>query len=153
MADVHSAQVRSYNMSRIRSKNTTPEKIVRNFLYKNGFRGYRIHVKSLPGTPDIVFTKFKTIIDVRGCFWHGHTDCKWGDKVQSDSEIMKRVISAISRDKQNEEKWKQLGWTVIIIWDSCELESRKKSSLKRDQILQDLVKQLQQIRTDSSSSI
>ena len=154
MADVHSKEVRSYNMSQIKGKNTKPEMLVRKFLYANGFRGYRIHVKDLPGKPDIVIKKLKTIIDVRGCFWHGHKNCKWGDKVKSESEkIMKRVNSAIIRDKINEEKWKQLGWSVIIIWDSCELEIKKKKSEKRDQILQTLLKRLQQIKTEKLSLI
>jgi len=149
MADVHDKRTRSYNMSRIKGKDTKPEILVRKLLCSNGFRGYRIHVKDLPGKPDIVLRKLKTIIDVRGCFWHGHKNCKWGDKVKSDSKkIMERVNSAIIRDKINEEKWRQLGWTVIIVWDSCELEIKKKKSKKREQILQTLLNQLLQIKTE-----
>jgi DNA mismatch endonuclease (patch repair protein) len=74
MADVHSKEIRSYNMSRIRSTNTKPEILVRGFLYANGFR-YKLHDKTLPGKPDIGLPKYKTVIFVHGCFWHGHTNC------------------------------------------------------------------------------
>lgn len=76
MADVHTKSVRSYNMSRIRSKDTKPEFIVRKFIFANGFR-YRLHGKNLPGRPDIVLRKLKTTIFVHGCFWHGHDECKY----------------------------------------------------------------------------
>jgi len=142
MADVHDKETRSYNMSRIKGKNTRPEMIVRKFLFANGIR-YRLYARKLPGKPDIVIKKYKTIIDVRGCFWHGHKDCKFGDKIKSESvSITERVRSAIERDKRNEEKWKQLGWNVIIIWDNCELEVKKKKSEKREKILTNLLKKL-----------
>lgn len=144
MADVHDKETRSYNMSRIKGKNTGPELIVRRFLFSNGIR-YRLHDKKLPGKPDIVIRKYKTIVDVRGCFWHGHKDCKFGDKIKSESSgITERVKSAIKRDKRNEERWKQLGWNVIIIWDSCELEVKKKKSEHREKILANLLKKLLQ---------
>jgi DNA mismatch endonuclease (patch repair protein) len=76
MADVHDTKTRSYNMSRIRGKNTKPEILVRKFLFANGFR-YRLHDASLPGKPDIVLPKYKTVIFVHGCFWHGHEGCKY----------------------------------------------------------------------------
>ncbi len=76
MADVHDIKTRSYNMSRIKGKNTKPEMLVRKFLHANGFR-YRLHVKNLPGKPDIVLPKYKTVIFVHGCFWHGHEHCKY----------------------------------------------------------------------------
>ena len=145
MADVHTKEVRSYNMSQIRSKNTRPELAVRKYLFRNGFR-YRLHRKDLPGKPDIVIGKFKTIIDVRGCFWHGHKNCKYGDKVKNESsEIAKKVRSAIERDKINEAKWKLLGWNVIVIWDQCDLEIKRKESEKRKQVLVNLKKKLLQI--------
>lgn len=144
MADVHNKETRSYNMSRIKGKNTGPELIVRRFLFSNGIR-YRLHDKKLPGKPDIVIRKYKTIVDVRGCFWHGHRDCRFGDKIKSESSgITERVKSAIERDKRNEERWKQLGWNVIIIWDSCELEVKKKKSEQREKILANLLKKLLQ---------
>ncbi|WP_434978682.1 very short patch repair endonuclease [Daejeonia sp. YH14] len=76
MADVHSEAVRSYNMSRIRGKDTTPELLVRRFLFANGLR-YRLYDKKLPGKPDIILKKFKTVIFLHGCFWHGHDNCKY----------------------------------------------------------------------------
>lgn len=142
MADVHDRQTRSYNMSQIRSKHTRPEMIVRKFLFANGIR-YRLHDKTLPGKPDLVIKKYKTIVDVRGCFWHGHKNCKFGDKIKSESVgIMERVASAIQRDKHNEKIWSQLGWNVIIVWDSCELEVKKKTSESREKILTNLLKKI-----------
>ncbi len=76
MADVHDKETRSYNMSRIKGKDTKPEMLVRKFLHANGFR-YRLHVKNLPGKPDIVLPKYKTVIFVHGCFWHGHEGCRY----------------------------------------------------------------------------
>jgi DNA mismatch endonuclease, patch repair protein len=142
MADVHNKETRSYNMSRIQGKNTGPEMVVRRFLFSNGIR-YRLHVRDLPGKPDIVLKKYNTIIDIRGCFWHGHRDCKFGDNITSESVVITgRVKSAIERDKRNEREWQKLGWNVIIIWDSCELEIKKKKSEKREQILTNLLKNL-----------
>jgi len=76
MTDVHNRQTRSYNMSQIKGKNTKPEIMVRKFLFANGFR-YRLHDKKLPGKPDIVLPKYKTVIFVNGCFWHGHEGCRY----------------------------------------------------------------------------
>ena len=76
MADVHTREIRSKNMAAIKSKNTKPEMLVRRFLHANGFR-YKLHDKSLPGKPDIVLPKYKTVIFVHGCFWHGHEGCKY----------------------------------------------------------------------------
>lgn len=143
MADVHTKEIRSYNMSRIRAKNTGPEMMVRRFLYANGIR-YRLYCSDLPGKPDIVLSKCKTIIDVRGCFWHGHEGCKYGDQIKTASEgIARRIRSAIERDKRNEQQWQELGWKFIIVWDSCELELKKKTSERRDKILKNLLKRIQ----------
>lgn len=150
MADVHDRKTRSYNMSKIRGKNTGPEIMVRKFLFANGIR-YRLYDKSLLGKPDIVIRKLKTIIDVRGCFWHGHTNCKFGDKVKSESiGITQRIKSAIERDKRNEEAWRKQGWNLIIIWDSCELETKKKKSETREKILMNLLKKLLKKRDTSN---
>lgn len=149
MADVHSKEVRSFNMSRIKGKNTKPEMIVRKFLHSNGFR-YRLYSKYLPGKPDIVLKKYKTIVDVRGCFWHGHKNCKFGDQVKSESVgIVDRIKSAIDRDKINSKKWKKMGWQFIIVWDSCELETKKRTSLKREQVLMRLIQKLKKIDTSN----
>jgi len=76
MADVHEPEIRSYNMSRIKGKDTKPEMLVRKFLFSNGLR-YRLHDKKLPGKPDLVLTKYRIVIFVHGCFWHGHNGCKY----------------------------------------------------------------------------
>ena len=116
MADVHDIETRSYNMSQIKGKDTKPEILVRKFLHAHGFR-YSLHDKKLPGKPDIVLKKYKTIIDVRGCFWHLHSGCKYGDKVTTPSEKIKdRRETAIERDKIKVVKWKEMGWNVIVIW-------------------------------------
>ncbi|MEP4532216.1 MAG: very short patch repair endonuclease [Cyclobacteriaceae bacterium] len=142
MADVHSREVRSYNMSQIKGKNTKPEILVRKFLHANGLR-FRLYVKDLPGKPDIVLPKYKTIIDIRGCFWHKHSNCKYGDHVSTPSlKITERRKSAVLRDNKNEEKWKGLGWNVISVWAECELEPRKKDSSIRNDTLERIIANL-----------
>ncbi|MGV3705097.1 MAG: very short patch repair endonuclease [Arcticibacter sp.] len=122
MADVHTKETRSYNMSRIRSKNTKPEVLVRKHLHKRGFR-FRINVKHLPGKPDIVLTKYKTVIFVNGCFWHGHKSCKYFVVPKTRTEWW---LNKISRNNLNDEKaiqaLKDQGWLSIILWE-CELRS------------------------------
>jgi DNA mismatch endonuclease (patch repair protein) len=148
MVDVHDKDTRSRNMSQIRSRDTGPEMIVRKFLFAHGIR-YRLYVNTLPGKPDIVIKKYKTIVDVRGCFWHGHKNCRFGDKVKTKS-LEDRVQSALKRDEINEEKWRKLGWNVIIVWDRCELEARKKKSERREMILTILIKKLLKNRDTSN---
>ena len=112
---------RSWNMSRIRSKDTTPERIVRSFLHRNGFR-FRLHVKDLPGTPDIVLPKYKTVIEVRGCYWHRHPGCKYAYAPKTRVEFWSRKFAEnVARDKKTEQALKKLGWRVIVIWE-CEVE-------------------------------
>lgn len=150
MTDVHTKQVRSYNMSQIKSKDTKPELLVRRYLFANGIR-YRKNVSSMQGKPDIVITKYKTIVDIRGCFWHGHRNCKFGDKIKSNSPgINQRIKSAILRDNNNEINWRKLGWNVIVIWDSCELEIKKKNSETREIILHNLLKKILE-KSDTSN--
>ena len=121
MADVHSKKTRSYNMSRIRSKNTKPEIIVRKFLFSQGFR-YRLHDKKLPGKPDIVLPKYKTIIFVNGCFWHGHKNCKYFVLPKTRSEWWENKIKSNQlRDINNKRKIKNIGWNVIVIFE-CRLK-------------------------------
>ncbi len=122
MTDVHKAEVRSYNMSRIRSKDTKPEMIVRRFLFKNGFR-YRLHVKDLPGKPDIVLQKYKTAIFVNGCFWHGHDNCKYFSLPKTRAIWWKEKLeSNIRHDRLNIEKLTMMGYHVIIVWE-CEVNN------------------------------
>jgi len=121
MADVHSKEVRSYNMSRIKGKDTKPEFIVRKFLFSKGYR-YRLHVKDLPGKPDIVLPKYKTVIFVHGCFWHGHDGCRYYVVPKTRTEWwLNKISSNKSKDDNSESKLINAGWNVIVIWE-CELK-------------------------------
>lgn len=127
MADIHSKSVRSYNMSRIRSKNTKPELLVRKHLFKDGFR-YRINVKSLPGKPDIVLSKYHTVIFVNGCFWHGHEGCKYFVIPKSRTEWWtNKIYKTKENEKKNKMVLKQMGWNIITVWE-CQL---KKESIEK----------------------
>ncbi|MBS1510117.1 MAG: DNA mismatch endonuclease Vsr [Bacteroidetes bacterium] len=124
MADVHTSSQRSYNMSRIRSTNTKPELLVRKFLFAHGFR-YKLHDKSLPGKPDIVLPKYRTVIFVHGCFWHGHTNCKYFKIPQTRTDWW---LNKINTNKANDAKavkaLKKDGWKIIILWE-CGLKAGK----------------------------
>ena len=112
---------RSWLMSRIRSTDTKPEKYVRTLLWSNGFR-YRLHVKKLPGRPDIVLTRYKTVVDVRGCFWHRHEHCKLFRMPKSNVEFWETKLRRnVARDQQSEAELKAAGWKVIVLWE-CELK-------------------------------
>lgn len=136
MADVHTPEQRSYNMSRIRSKNTKPEELVRKFLFSQGFR-YRKNDAKLPGKPDIVLPKYKAVIFVNGCFWHGHEGCRYFVWPKNNAEFWKEKITGnIQRDKHNHQLLANQGWRVIEIWE-CQL---MKSVV--DNTLQNLVLQI-----------
>ena len=112
-------------MSRIRSTNTKPEEIVRKYLFSHGFR-YRKNDKRLPGTPDIVLPKYKTVIFINGCFWHGHNQCKYFVIPKSNTEFwVNKINRNIERDTLNIDKLKSLGWNVITIWE-CELKNNRR---------------------------
>lgn len=120
MADVHTPEQRSYNMSRIHSKNTKPEELVRKFLFSQGFR-YRKNDAKLPGKPDIVLPKYKAVIFVNGCFWHGHEGCRYFVWPKNNAEFWKEKITGnIQRDKHNHQLLANQGWRVIEIWE-CQL--------------------------------
>ena len=120
MADNHTKEQRSYNMSRIRSKNNAPEEKVRKFLFSKGFR-YRKNDKKLPGCPDIVLPKYKTVIFVNGCFWHKH-NCKRFVWPSSNEEYWKKkILRNVERDELNIKGLKELGWKVLVVWE-CELK-------------------------------
>jgi DNA mismatch endonuclease (patch repair protein) len=124
MTDVHDKETRSFNMSRIRSKDTKPEMIVRRFLFRKGYR-FRLHDKKLPGTPDIVLRKYKTVIFVNGCFWHGHDGCKYFVIPKTRTEWwLKKINRNKHLDSENIKKLKVLGWKVIKIFE-CELKGEK----------------------------
>ena len=120
MADNHSKEVRSINMSHIRSTNSKPEEIVRKYLFAEGFR-YRKNVKKLPGCPDIVFPKYKTVIFVNGCFWHKH-DCPRFVWPSSNQDYWRpKILRNVERDNQSRKELETLGWKVITVWE-CELK-------------------------------
>ena len=122
MADNHSKEVRSMNMSHIRSKNSKPEELVRKYLFSKGFR-YRKNVKTLPGCPDIVLPRYKTVIFVNGCFWHKH-DCPRFVWPSTNEEYWRpKIMGNVERDKRNLAELQQLGWTVLTVWE-CELKKK-----------------------------
>ena len=120
MADNHTKDVRSRNMSNIRSTNTKPEETVRKHLFSKGFR-YRKNVRALPGCPDIVLRKYNTVIFINGCFWHHH-DCPRFVWPHSNEEYWRSKINRnVERDRTNMECLTNLGWKVLIVWE-CELK-------------------------------
>ena len=120
--DTISKEKRRWNMQRIRSKDTSPELIVRSFLHRNGFR-FRIYDKKLPGKPDIVLKKHMLIIQIRGCFWHQHPGCKRAAIPSSNVEYwIPKLQKNVERDRRNDEILTQLGWCVVTIWE-CEAKN------------------------------
>jgi|SRR6266540_421008 len=127
MTDRLSRERRSWNMSRIRSKDTKPELLVRSMLHKLGYR-FRVHVSKLPGCPDIVLPKFHTVVLVHGCFWHRHKKCKFAYSPKSKQEFWRqKFASNIERDRSSRKELEKLGWTVHVIW---ECQTHVPSSLK-----------------------
>jgi len=121
MADNHSIETRSYNMSRIRSKNTKPEEIVRKYLFSKGLR-YRKNDKRLPGHPDIVMPKYKTVIFVNGCFWHMHEGCSKFVLPKSNVDYWKPKLEKNKmHDIENKTALEEKGWKVLTVWE-CELK-------------------------------
>ncbi|KAF5433197.1 DNA mismatch endonuclease, patch repair protein [Candidatus Methanophagaceae archaeon] len=123
MTDIYSKNKRSQIMSKISGKETEPEILVRKFLFRKGFR-YRKNDKRYPGTPDIVLPKYKTVIFVHGCFWHGH-NCRAGKLPETRKEFWQNKIDTnIARDKKSRRDLEKLGWKVLVIWQ-CELKNKK----------------------------
>ena len=125
MADNLTKEVRSMNMSHIRSKNSKPEEIVRKFLFANGFR-YRKNVKSLPGCPDIVLPKYHTVIFVNGCFWHKHNCSRFVWPTSNQEYWRQKILHNVERDKRNTDLLQQTGWKVLVVWE-CELKTKNRS--------------------------
>jgi DNA mismatch endonuclease (patch repair protein) len=122
--DVHNNKTRSFNMSRIKGKNTKPEMLVRRFLFAHGFR-YRLNVKTLPGKPDIVLPKYKTVIFINGCFWHGHKGCKYFVVPKTRTEWwLNKIKDTQKRDREAEIQLNVLGWKVITLWE-CQLKPKQ----------------------------
>jgi DNA mismatch endonuclease (patch repair protein) len=119
---------RSYNMSRIHSKDTKPELIVRKYLWNLGYR-YRKNDKRLPGTPDIVLKKYATVIFIHGCFWHGHEHITWP---KTNAEFWRKKIERNrQRDEEDKQKLKSMGWSVMTIWE-CQLTKKKREHTLRE---------------------
>jgi DNA mismatch endonuclease (patch repair protein) len=115
-------------MSQVKEKNTKPELVVRKFLFANGFR-YRINQKNLPGKPDIVLKKHKTVIFVNGCFWHGHKGCKYFVLPKTRTEWwLQKIKNTQKRDKKAEIELQILGWRVITVWE-CGLKAKSKQKI------------------------
>lgn len=120
---------RSRIMAAVPRKNSKPELIVRAFLYQIGFR-YRLHVKALPGTPDIVLPKYRTVIFVHGCFWHGHQGCKAAHLPNTNTEFWRAKQEANRiRDQRVQSELEQLGWRIEVVWQ-CEIKNNKSQDLR-----------------------
>jgi DNA mismatch endonuclease (patch repair protein) len=116
------SEQRSKNMAAIRSKNTKPEIKVRKVLHSMGYR-FRLHSKDLPGSPDIVLPKYKTVIFVHGCFWHRHENCKYASTPKTRKEFWnKKFTENKKRDSEIQEKIKILDWRSVVIWE-CETKN------------------------------
>lgn len=134
MADLFSKKQRSFIMSKVRSKDTKPEILVRKYLFAYGFR-YRKNVKKLPGTPDIVLSKYKTVIFVNGCFWHGHEGCKKAALPTTNMDYWTAKIARnIERDREDKEALEKMGYHVIVIWQ-CELVAKLRENNLNNLIL------------------
>jgi DNA mismatch endonuclease (patch repair protein) len=136
MSDVNKPETRRYNMRQIKGKNTKPEIVVRSFLHAHGLR-FRLHIKDLPGKPDIVLPKYRTVLFVNGCFWHGHEGCQYFQIPQTRTEWWKDKINKNSeRDVEKTAMLRNLHWKVLTIFE-CELKSGNK-----DQTLQQIIEKL-----------
>ena len=131
-----SKEERSRVMAAVKQKDTKPEMKVRSFLHKHGLR-YRLHDNKLPGKPDLVFPRFRTVLFIHGCFWHGHTNCKYAVTPKSNTDFWQSKISGnVERDQRNHQKLEQEDWKVLVIWE-CELVSNN-----RDLTLSGLLKRI-----------
>ena len=140
MVDKVSKEVRSYNMSRIRSKDTKPEIIVRSYLFSKGLR-FRKNDKRYPGSPDVVLPKYKTIVFVHGCFWHLHERCKYARMPKSNVDFWKnKLYRNKERDERNQKELEEMGWKVIVVWE-CELKKDKCEQTLEDLYTQIIAKQ------------
>jgi len=136
LVDIISEAQRSWNMSRIKGKDTQPELLVRSLLHKLGYR-FRIHRKDLPGKPDIILPRYKTVVFVHGCYWHRHKGCKYAYTPKSRVSFWAEKFKGnVERDKKHQKQLKEMGWTVHVIWE-CEVEKDiEKVRARLQQLLQ-----------------
>ncbi|MEA2068203.1 MAG: DNA mismatch endonuclease Vsr [Verrucomicrobiota bacterium] len=139
--DTLTPKERSKLMGKIRGKNTKPELLTRSMLHRAGYR-FSLHRKDLPGKPDIVLRKYKTVIFVHGCFWHRHKNCKIASTPKSNTEFWEAKFERnVSNDRKHKRTLKKLGWKVIVVWE-CELKNpgkvmaRLRKELVADKIIQ-----------------
>lgn len=130
MADRLTKEHRSWNMSRIRGRDTGPERSLRSMLHRAGYR-FRLHDKRLPGRPDIVLHKYKTAIFVHGCFWHRHAGCRNATTPSSRTDFwQKKFAETVERDIRKATELSESGWRVISVWE-CDLEKRPAETLSK----------------------
>jgi DNA mismatch endonuclease, patch repair protein len=134
MADSLTKARRSWNMSRIKGKDTAPEKIVRSILHRLGYR-FRLHKTKLPGRPDVVLPKHKTIVFVHGCFWHRHKNCKDATMPKTRREWWQAKLEGnAARDRRNQSALRRAGWRVLTVWE-CETEKPEKLTRRLERLL------------------
>lgn len=141
VADIKTPEQRSRNMAAIKGKNTKPEMIVRKYLFSHGLR-YRVNNRKLPGSPDIVLKKYKTVVFIDGCFWHGHKDCKYFRLPKSNVDFWRHKIAMnIARDYANNVDLKLAGWRVIRIWE-CKIRTKA----RREECLSQLYARITEVQ-------
>lgn len=129
MVDHLSPERRSWNMGRIRSKDTSPELRVRSMIHRAGYR-YRLHAKAMPGKPDIVMRRHRTVVFVNGCFWHRHEGCRYATTPASNTEYWRRKFErTVARDKESQEALGRDGWQVLVIWECQTRDGAKLANL------------------------
>ena len=130
MVDHLSPQKRSWNMSRIRGANTSPEICLRSLLHRAGFR-FRLHDKKLPGKPDIVLRKYRTVIFVNGCFWHRHPGCTNATTPKTRHDFWeKKFNDTVERDERNRRQLKNADWNIVTVWE-CELKKSAEETARK----------------------
>ena len=131
MTDTLNEQQRHYNMSRIRSKDTKPEEIVRKYLFSKGLR-FRKNDRRYPGHPDVVLPKYKTVVFVNGCFWHRHEGCRYASNPATNREFWNQKFERnVERDAREQKELREMGWNVIVVWE-CELKkAAREETLER----------------------
>ncbi|WP_277563060.1 DNA mismatch endonuclease Vsr [Burkholderia sp. IO2] len=144
MVDFLSPRERSKRMSLIRGRDTQPELALRRALHRLGLR-FRLHGAGLPGKPDLVFPRYKTVVFVHGCFWHQHTGCSIATIPKSNTQFwMEKFKKNIDRDKRVSAQLNELGWKVLVAWE-CELSTRQKIELTGKRIAIEIKSQILQI--------
>ena len=127
MTDTLTKEHRSYVMSRIRSRDTKPEKVVRSYLFSRGLR-FRVNVRNLPGHPDVVLAKYRAIVEIRGCFWHRHPGCATATTPKSHIRFWREKFKRnVARDKRHEAEWAAAGWRLFVVWE-CELAPKVRAA-------------------------